>query len=466
MREEIYVDSFAPTGGDGSLSCPFRTVADALALPAPMTGVLLRTVHLKGQSGGRTYSEAAPIVVQARVLVTSEYPGSTALASWVILSANGTCATGLRCAVRLQAGSSLRAVTVTPASGAVAAGVLIEPGNQSQPASVSNCVVSGATASGIVAQGYATISDTASTNNAGHGVEASSTATATLALTGTGLVGLLNRFSSNQRSGLFVTGRTVVRGTYLELSQNGEYGGFFDVGQSVVSLSVVIVSGNARDGFYVQNGEFSLTPFNGPSSITSNGGAGIRIGSGDPLTTSNARVTLNAIVGSRTAHTVSGNAGGGIDVQGPVGFDGGYGLVHSTTFVNNQRFGLRIAPAGPDPIRMRLWQDDFTRNGTTGLVFKRVSTADTDLDLIGDLMFGLTDGGSTNRVAAICFDNVTGAAWTQTAEANRWSVPCPLPLADAGFQAPVPSCAQPPATYREILYTGPVAPISSVTTCR
>lgn len=467
-QEHVYVDSLAPTGGDGTLACPLRLLSTALALPAPGSGVLLRTVHLKGQSSGRLYSEPGPFVVPRNVLVTSEYPGSTALASWVVLSANGVCATGLRCAVRIQARAILQAVTVTPLTGSPAAGVVMDVGNISEPPRLTNSVVTGASASGIVALGYASVVDSTSSNNAGHGLECTSTASAYVSLSGTGLAGLRNRFTSNQRSGLFLSGNVSLNGTWVELTQNGEYGGFFDVGTNGVSLSGVIVSGNRRDGLYAQNGDLSVTPFSGGggSTINTNGGSGIRVGSGDPLVTFNARLRLNALVGSRTIHSISTNDGGGIDVLGPLGFDGGANSVQSTTFTNNRGFGLRVSPGSTTPIRMQLWQDDFSRNGSVGFVFKRVTAANDELVIIGDTIFGLTDGGSTNRVAALCLDNASGAPWTLAAESNFWSVPCPLPLTDAGFQAPVTSCDQPPATYREVLYTGPAAPISSVTMCR
>ncbi len=423
-------------------------------------------MHVRGQATGRVYSESAPIIVPSKVTVTSDYPGASALASWVTLSANGMCATGIRCAVRLEGGGSLIAVTVTPSTGPAAAGVLIEAGTPSTSGHLQNVVVRGATASGIVALGHARLNDVTSRNNAGHGLELTSSSNVSVSVVGTGLVGLRNVFTANGRSGISVVGRITVNGTYVEVTQNAEFGAFIDTPFTSTALSMVIVSGNRLDGLYVQNGQLTLTPFSGPSTINTNGGAGIRVGSGDPLVTTNSRLTLNATVGSRTAHSISANDGGGVDLRGPVGLDGGYSIVQSTTFTGNAGFGLRVAPTDLTPIRMRLWLDDFSRNGTPGLIFRRVTAANDDLVLIGDTIFGLTDGGSTNRTTAMCLDNASGAPWTLDAETNFWSVRCPLPLTDAGFQAPVVSCAQPPATYREILYTGPVAPITAVTTCR
>lgn len=467
-QEHVYVDSLAPAGGDGSLACPLRLLSTALALPAPGAGVLLRNVHLKGQSSGRVYSEPGPFVVPPGYQLTSEYPGSTALASWVVLSANGVCATGIRCAVRIQTSGMISGVTVTPLAGPAAAGVVLDVGNSSAPPRISNSVVTGASASGIVALGYASIVESTSSNNAGHGLECVSTAPASIGLSASGLFGLRNRFTGNQRSGVFLSGNVSLNGTNIEFTQNGEYGGFFDVGSNRVGLSGINASGNRLDGLYAQNADLSVTPISGAggATINTNGGSGIRVGSGDPLITFNARLKLNALVGSRTIHSISTNDGGGIDVLGPLGFDGGAGSVQSTTFTNNRGFGLRVSPTTAAPIRMQLWQDDFSRNGSIGLVFKRVSSANDELVIIGDTIFGLTDGGSTNQVASLCLDNASGAPWTLAAEANFWSVPCPLPLTDAGFQAPVVSCTQPPSTYREVLYTGPAAPISSVTMCR
>lgn len=467
-QEHIYVDSLAPAGGDGTLACPFRLLSTALALPAPGAGVLLRNIHLKGQSSGRVYSEPGPFVVPPNHQLTSEYPGSTALASWVVLSANGVCATGIRCAVRIQTAGMITGVTVTPLAGPAAAGVVTDVANPSAPPRLTNSVVTGASASGIVALGSISLVESTSSNNAGHGLECTSTASASVGFTATGLFGLRNRFTANQRSGVFLSGNISVTGTNTEFTQNGEYGGFFDVGTNRVGLSGIIVSGNRLDGLYAQNADLSVTPISGAggATINTNGGSGIRVGSGDPLVTFNARLRLNALVGSRTIHSISANDGGGIDVLGPLGFDGGANSVQSTTFTNNRGFGLRVSPGSTTPIRMQLWQDDFSRNGSVGFVFKRVTAANDELVIIGDTIFGVTDGGSTNRVAALCLDNASGAPWTLAAESNFWSVPCPLPLTDAGFQAPVTSCDQPPATYREVLYTGPAAPISSVTMCR
>lgn len=471
--EDVYVDATAATGGTGVEACPFRTVLEALSLPAPGNGVTLRTVHVRGQSGGRVYVETAPLVIPARVEVTSVYPGAPTGSASVTLSANGVCVTGQRCAVRIDEGGRLTAVTVAPSSGPACAGVVTNTATTTPP-SIANCLVRNASQSGIVALGPVSISDSTSRNNQGNGLEASSPTPAIISISGTGLLGLQSTFAQNTQSGLNVTGASRILSQRFAADDNLQFGIYLDTPGVTHSMSTVAARRNGRDGLHVVNGHVSLALFSGGlNEFASNGGAGAVIGTGDPLITLGARLTAIGVPGGSgtvwaRAHDFSANDAGGLLFRGPTGEDGGFNSIFSSTIRSNQLYGVRVLPTGAAPIRLQLRGSEIvrTRQGI-GLEFRRVTGASDELDLgpAGVNTFAPRDGG-LNAVAALCLDNASGMPWTQAAEDNYWSLPCPLPLNDAGYQAPVPSCAQPPGTYREILYTGPTAPISSVSSCR
>ncbi|MBL8922609.1 MAG: right-handed parallel beta-helix repeat-containing protein [Myxococcaceae bacterium] len=469
--EDVYVDQTAPAGGTGTQPCPFRTILEALALPAPGNGVTLRTVRVRGQAGGRTYTETSPLVIPSRVEVTSDYPGGPVGAANVTVSANGVCVTGQRCAVLLT-GGRLTGVTVIPSSGPACAGVVTQASPSTS--SISGCVIRNATQSGIVALGQLSISNTTSRSNQGNGLEASSTTPAIVSFSASGLAGLVNVFSQNTQSGLNVTGLSRLSAQWLFVEDNLQYGLYLDTPGVTHSVSNVTGRRNGRDGLHVVNGHVTLFLVSGGlNEFSSNGGAGAVIGTGDPLSTVGARLTALGVPGGSgglwaRAHDFSSNDGGGVLIQGPTGEDGGFNMVSSSTVRSNGNFGVRVAPVVAAPIRLQMRGTEIvrTRQGI-GFTFRRVTGANDELDLgpAGANTFAPRDGG-LNAVAALCLDNASGLPWTQAVEGNHWSLPCPLPLTDAGYQAQVPSCAQPPGTYREILFTGPTAPISSVASCQ
>jgi hypothetical protein len=470
--EDVYVDSAAASGGTGTQTCPFRTVLEALALPALGSGVMTRTIHVRGDAAGRTYAEAGPIVIPTRVDLTSVYPGAPSGATTVTLSANGVCLTGQRCAVLLQ-GGRLFGVTVIPSSGPASAGVVTQA-TPTTPA-ISSCVIRNATQSGIVAFGPLSISNTTSRSNQGNGLEASSTTSAIVSFTASGIAGLMNVFSQNGQSGVNVTGLSRISAQWLVVEDNLQYGLYLDTPGVTHSLSNVTGRRNARDGLHVVNGHVTLFLISGGlNEFSSNGGAGAVIGTGDPLSTVGARLTAIGVPGGGSAglwaraHDFSSNDGGGVLIQGPTGEDGGFNMVSSSTVRSNWNYGVRVAPLGTAPIRLQMRGTEIvrTRQGI-GFTFRRVTGANDELDLgpAGANTFAPQDGG-LNAVAALCLDNASALPWTQGVEGNHWSLPCPLPLTDAGYQAPVPSCSQPPGTYREILYTGPTAPVPAVSNCR
>ena len=185
---EVVVDKASTAMSLGTATCPFHSITEALALPAPTSARRIR-VH------AGTYTE--PVLLSIPTLVTLE-----GVANVVIGGAGGACAVTVApsCTVSLAGGATLRAVTVTNTTGNA-----VEVRTGTGPARIEQVTATTAKQNGfavradvIVDQSFALDNDadgldarTASVTitssefrlNAGHGLDIDQGAT--LALTGT-----------------------------------------------------------------------------------------------------------------------------------------------------------------------------------------------------------------------------------------------------------------------------------------
>src|SRR6188768_527857 len=108
---EIVVDKASTAASAGTVNCPFHTIAEALALPAPSTA---RRIRVRGGMPAVVYAE--PILLAIPALVTLEGEANDRV---TLGGAGGACAVTVApsCTVSLAGGGVLRAVTVTNTTG-------------------------------------------------------------------------------------------------------------------------------------------------------------------------------------------------------------------------------------------------------------------------------------------------------------------------------------------------------------
>lgn len=127
---EILVDSnTAATTSNGTATCPFKTIRDALAVT---NTTVARTVRVRGTSGGRVYTETGSLVVKTGITLASDSIGSV-----VVQGAGGVCAgSGSTCIVQVNKGATLDGFIVKGTTSGVTLVSISGSGTASAPPAV------------------------------------------------------------------------------------------------------------------------------------------------------------------------------------------------------------------------------------------------------------------------------------------------------------------------------------------
>ena len=152
---EVVVDNAATDASMGTLNCPFHSIAEALALPAPASARRIR-VH------AGTYAE--PVLLSVPTLVTLEGVGAVTIGG-----AGGACAVTVApsCTISLAGGATLRAVTVTSTTGNA-----VEVRSGTGAARIEQVIASGAKHNGFAVRADVVIDQSAALDNDLDGLDA------------------------------------------------------------------------------------------------------------------------------------------------------------------------------------------------------------------------------------------------------------------------------------------------------
>ncbi len=151
---EVVVDKMSTATSTGTANCPFHTIAEALALPAPTSARRIRV-----RSG--TYDEG---LLSIPALVTLEGDGNVILGG-----AGGACIATVApgCTVSLAGGATLRAVTVTSTTGNA-----VEVRAGTGAARIENVIATGAKSNGFAIRADVVLDHCSALDNTLDGVDA------------------------------------------------------------------------------------------------------------------------------------------------------------------------------------------------------------------------------------------------------------------------------------------------------
>lgn len=246
----VYVDAAAAPGGNGSATCPFRTLAEAAATP-PGSGPRTVLVH------AGNYPEVVPIKVRANEVYRADGTGA------VKVVGKGTAPCGAAssdsCTFQLDTNCKLDGLTIE--GGTVANGVVAFASAGGLPPALVNTTVKGMAKDGVVVLGVGAKfgPNTHVDGNAYSGVMVRN---GRVDVTGIG-----NTFDGNKGGtyigGVYVTGSGihVLKGASLFVdggatANNNHTGVFFDAGGAggTQTLSQLTATGNRANGVFIAKG--------------------------------------------------------------------------------------------------------------------------------------------------------------------------------------------------------------------
>jgi len=499
--EDVYVDKNAAFAGNGTKTCPFRTIRAATALAAPGVSTTLRTIHVKGYLSSPDYVETGgPVVLAAKVTLTSNYDTNTdGNRAAVRIVARGDCSSvagfAAQCAVAMNNASRIERVSVrNPALSSTTTGhdiltTATLPASGVAAPRITEVICDQAYESGIRVLGSADVGPTVNAiSNRNGGLVAqrslSGVATATVrVLDAPSLSGApSNNFSNNSGHGISVFGAFELTIEGASTASNTGYGVQIGTPYTATtttyhSLSNIQSTYNGNSGFRLLSGEARFASSTSwINRFNYNRNWGIETTLGDSL--GSARLTLlplaSSTPGPTTAHEARFNGVGGVRVAQvtPAGTSA-HAISSLTTSSNGSTsvpgYGISIEVVGVNQPSVVLRQSTALANTGVGLRFQRASGNTLDIGTTttgGYNVFGDATGVARNGKAAICYDNLTSTAVTQAAELDRWSNACPLPLTSTTFQASLGTgaCAS-NSSYVEITYRNTTAPFSAVAAC-
>ena len=164
---DVVVDKTSTATSTGTANCPFHTIAEALALPAPTSA---RRIRVRGGTPAVAYDEG---VLSIPTLVTLEGDGNDRV---ILGGAGGTCLVTVApgCTVSLAGGGTLRAVTVTSTTGNA-----VEVRSGTGSARIEDVVATGAKHNGFAVRADVVLDHASALDNTLDGLDAR-TATVTM----------------------------------------------------------------------------------------------------------------------------------------------------------------------------------------------------------------------------------------------------------------------------------------------
>lgn len=447
LDRHVYVDKAALAAGNGSLACPFTTLASAILLGSPAGGAQL-TIHVNG-SGGTVYNEAA--LVGPAVTLTSAYPGvGAADPSRVTLKANVDCA-GIKCAVNVL-GGTVEGITVQAAAGTNVHGI-----RGSGAPTLRNVTVDGVTGNGIylVAGGGTVGPGVYATNNGASGLVVGGAvnkvgAPSLHVVAG----GRGNRFNGNALYGIHVADAYANVTIEQADAQSNQHTGVLLVPEatSAHSLQKIDASKNAVAGMRVSRGPAKVAD----GAFDENGIHGLFIGNGTDL---NATVVIDTVrsndnggdgVRLDTAHTAEISAlTARRNGKSPGSLEGGAGLFIGVGTSAKVRGSVFLENSVGVVFNQR-------RNGN-GVALSSLDVGVSLADLGGN-RFAATPTGN-NKLGGLCISR-SGAAGSQLAVGNAWSACAPTQTAITASGA---GCYDAPS-YGDVLFVPLGAVVAPVDT--
>ena len=158
---EIVVDKTSTAASVGTSNCPFHTIGEALALPAPTAA---RRIRVRGGVPAVVYAE--PILLAVPALVTLEGEANDRV---ILGGAGAACAVTVApsCTVSLAGGGVLRAVTVTNTTGNA-----VEVRSGTGAARIEQVIASNAKQNGFAVRADVTLDQSAALDNMADGLDA------------------------------------------------------------------------------------------------------------------------------------------------------------------------------------------------------------------------------------------------------------------------------------------------------
>ena len=252
----LYVNAAAQSGGNGTMKCPFTTIGAALAfLPTMPTSPV--TVNV---AGGQYHEENLAVPVNA----TLQGAGTSGAGATTILgTSSATCTGSSYCALRLAPGGTVSGVIIqVPDDGQATYGILAEAatGDAGVPLVpiVRDVLVTGTTASGILAQGSITL---------GPGVTATQSTLAGLTSNGAGVVTIVggspaSHFDDNMQDGIELTGSATLKFLGGTASHNKDDGVALRGSGAGHTITSLVANTNGLRGLVVtaHNGDGGTVP--------------------------------------------------------------------------------------------------------------------------------------------------------------------------------------------------------------
>ncbi len=493
--EDVYVDKSVTVSGNGTTACPFKTILAATSLAAPGTATTLRTIHVKGSNTAPDYVESGALVLQNKVTLTSNYDStSTGGVATVRITARGDCSAvagvSANCAVGMHNGSRIELVTVRSVSGA-STGHAVLTTNVLPPTGVSAPVIvdvnaENANEAGIRAYGSVTVGPRVrASNNKSQGLNAtrpSGAAQSTVKVVDApSLTGApSNTFANNSGTGIVVFGDIALTVEGASTTSNTASGILIGVPLSATAgttqhLSNIQSTTNGAHGLRVVSGEVRVHSGTWTNTFNNNRQYGVHSTLGDSI--GGARLIFdpkkdtggNFLVG----HQADNNVLGGVLLnQSPPTGTAPHSL--SSVEANNNgttggalAYGIFVQCTGANQPSLILRGSTLLTNSGGGLRYQQSATNTLDVGTVttgGYNIWGSATSSLRNGKTAICYENLTTGVVTQTAETDRWSQACPLPLGSGGFQSNVGTCGS-NGGYVEVTYTGTTAPFAAVAAC-
>jgi len=497
--EDVYVDKSAAAGGNGTKTCPFKTVLQATSLAAPGSSTTTRTIHVKGNVAAPDYVETNALILASKVVLTSNYDtASDGAVANVRLIARGDCTsltgagTTTYCAVGMNVGSRLELVTVRSTTGVSTGHAVLTtsalPASGGAPPRIVDVNAENANESAIRVYGSVSVGPRVNARNSGQGLNASRVTGAARAvinvLDAASLSGApSNSFSSNRGNGFGAFGDFVITIEGLTASSNSNNGIVIGTPYTATTttshnLTNVQASSNGVHGFRLISGEVRVHTGAFTNRFSGNGQYGIQLSVGD--ITGSARLILDPKLGGGggyvVGHEATRNGSGGVllnQAAPPATAASSFSSLNASLNGSSAGAGLAsgifVQVTGVNQPSLILRGSTLLQNTGAGLRFQKASTNTLDVGSSsagGYNIWGDATSSNRNAKSAICYENLTGVAVTQAAEADRWSQTCPLPLSSGGFQASLGSggCGS-NGGYVEITYTGATAPMTAVTSC-